>query len=223
MPLILDQGGGSTFGVITSLTIKTHPSTPVMGVSWGLATPNLDDPDIYDVAAYILSHFPHLSDSGLSGYSFLLLDTTLPLNESSTIQVATFVAGFIHFNKTDPAETIQLLTPITDNVKSRWPSYFEILTPTPYDNFEAWSAVHYDRSAAGHAQWVGSHLLDYNALTNNLTALADAYKQLNVQGVCTAYLLGGRGVINAEPRGGSNAVNPGWRKAYVHASACSST
>ena len=34
------------------------------------------------------------------------------------------------------------------------------------------------------------------------------------------YLLGGKGVADAVPRGGSDAVNPAWRKAVVHAGSC---
>ena len=216
--LIRLQGGGSTFGVITSLTIKTHPSTPVIGINWGVATANLTDPDLYNVVAWVLSQFPQLSNSGLSGYSYFLLNQTLPFGAGMEVPLAGLLASFIHFNKTDPADTMGILNPIIEHVNSTWPAYFGIIVPTPYDSFAAWYAVNYDQSAAGHDQWVGSHLLDYNALTGNLTALADAYKQMVVQGGATAYLVGGHGVMDAQPRGGSNAVNPGWRKTYVHAS-----
>ena len=40
-------------------------------------------------------------------------------------------------------------------------------------------------------------------------------------GMIDFYLLGGKGVRDAKPRGGSSAVNPGWRKALIHSRASS--
>ena len=66
---------------------------------------------------------------------------------------------------------------------------------------------------------IGSRLLDEEGLTSNLTTIKGAFKAAFPPGAVTdAYLVGGKGVMEATPRGGSNAVNPALRKAFVHTS-----
>ena len=70
---------------------------------------------------------------------------------------------------------------------------------------------------------VGSRLLDTEALTTNLTAVKVALQGFIPQGdgqSASIDLVSGKGVWNAMPRGGSDAVNPAWRKAVVHVSKC---
>jgi hypothetical protein len=62
-------------------------------------------------------------------------------------------------------------------------------------------------------------LLDEATLSGNQTALKEALKGYIGEGLTasgTLYLLGGKGVWDAQPRGGSDAVNPAWRKALGH-------
>ncbi len=73
-------------------------------------------------------------------------------------------------------------------------------------------------ASAGYHTYVGRRLLDGPALTANLTATKEAFTQFSGSGIGTAYLVAGRGVWNAQPRGGSDAASPAWRKAYIHAS-----
>lgn len=73
-------------------------------------------------------------------------------------------------------------------------------------------------SAAGLDEYVGSRLLSKEAVTSNLTAAAAAYKQFSLSGLGTAYLVSGKGVFNAKPPGGGDAVCPAWRTSYIHAS-----
>lgn len=89
--------------------------------------------------------------------------------------------------------------------------------PQAYPDFWAWYNISNGPLDAGFDQYLGSRLLDRKALTQNLTAVAAAFKAATPSGsVTSAYLVGGKGVMHAKPRGGSNAVNSAWRKAYVH-------
>jgi hypothetical protein len=67
---------------------------------------------------------------------------------------------------------------------------------------------------------VGSRLLDAEALTANLTAVKVALQGFIAPGGGQANVdfISGKGVWNAVPRGGSDAVNPAWRKALIHMS-----
>lgn len=72
---------------------------------------------------------------------------------------------------------------------------------------------------AGDDVMLGSRLLDGEALSGNRTALKQAIIQATPPNSMTqANLVAGKNVWNAQPRGGSDAINPAWRKAYVHAS-----
>jgi len=72
-----------------------------------------------------------------------------------------------------------------------------------------------DASTAGVDKVVGSWLLPADTLTDEdfkdtlMTFLGESGGRL--------YMVSGKGVWDAEPRGGGDAVNPAWRKALVHA------
>jgi hypothetical protein len=63
----------------------------------------------------------------------------------------------------------------------------------------------------------GSRLLDAKALTAG-PALKKALQAAMTPGGINPYLLGGKGVRDVVPRGGSDAVNPAWRTSLVHCS-----
>jgi hypothetical protein len=91
------------------------------------------------------------------------------------------------------------------------------VTPTLYKDFYSYYAVNNGPLNAGFDIVLGSRLLDEETLTKNLTAVIEAFKTTTPPGSTTdVYLVGGKGVQNAVPRGGSNAVNPAWRKALAH-------
>lgn len=72
---------------------------------------------------------------------------------------------------------------------------------------------------AGYDVLVGSRLLDADSLTKNQTAVIEAFETATPPGSSSqVHLVAGHGVRDAVPRGGSDAVNPAWRKALVHAS-----
>lgn len=54
-------------------------------------------------------------------------------------------------------------------------------------------------------------------MTTDLQVLKEAIKQFTPPDTSSApYLVPGKGVWDAVPRGGSNSVNPAWRKALMH-------
>jgi hypothetical protein len=119
----------------------------------------------------------------------------------------------------------RLLTPsisqYTHSSTAAYPDQFltTIVDSQTYPDFWAWWNVNPQGSeSAGGDILLGSRLLDENALSANLTALKEAIKIAGSSGTLQPYLVAGRGVQNAKPRGGSNAVNPAWRKALSHTS-----
>jgi hypothetical protein len=62
-------GGGSTFGIILSATMKAHPTPQTTHHTFFLSTKGRNyQKEFYDTAAWILSEFPRLKEAGLQGY-----------------------------------------------------------------------------------------------------------------------------------------------------------
>lgn len=216
-PSIVTQGGGSTFGVLTSVTLRTFPTPKITSRLTIIVTTNLTEPAVFDMIAYVLSQFPSLGDRGLSGYSYFFPAFPNPFDGGNTT-VTGILASTALQDSTESAMQ-DLWDPITAHITATWPSTFEIVqVPDAYPSFYAWFAEHYDTTPAGTNTVGGSRLLGAKELTANLTLNAQVFRQFSSNGAGTAFLVAGKGVHNAEPRGGSNAVNPAWRRAYVHAS-----
>jgi hypothetical protein len=183
-----------------------------------VVTTDNTNPSTFDMMAYVLSQFPSLGDSGLSGYSFLFSSFPNPFDNSSTPVPVSGMFLILTLQDQPPTTIDTVLNPLLTHLNATFPSFALITIPEEHPSFSAWYESHYDTSAAGANILIGSHLLPRSALTSNLTASASALREfVSPLGFGTAYLVSGKGVHSATPRGGSNAVNPGWRTAYVHA------
>jgi hypothetical protein len=175
---------------------------------------------IWDVTANLLSRYPELDAQGIMVYSLVARN----FSGKSGIKVpldgflATFILPGLH-----PENTSLSLTAVVSKLLSKATAAYPFqfmggVIPQTYPDFWAWYNVSNGPLDAGYDQYLGSRLLDGKALTQNLTALKEAFKAATASGSgISAYLVGGHGVMNAKPRGGGNAVNPAWRRAYVHA------
>lgn len=65
---------------------------------------------------------------------------------------------------------------------------------------------------------MSSRLLDREALTADSNATKRGLERFSAGGQATVYIVSGKGVRDARPRGGGTAVHPSWRRTYVHAS-----
>ncbi|RDA94776.1 hypothetical protein CP533_6726 [Ophiocordyceps camponoti-saundersi (nom. inval.)] len=217
----LRGGGGSTFGVITKVTMSTHPEVRVSHVRWIVAT----DPKaahLWDLIAYVVSKLPYLSDSGLSGANFI---SKSALDRASAPGLPPGMAGVTGGSNTmlnldDPNTVNTIFKPINDTLNARWPGKATLyLQSTDYPSFLAWFNVHYDGTTGGISRYIVSRLLDKEALTSDPKAIREALQAANEpKGIQALFTVAGKGVHEAKPRGG-NAVHPAWRRAYVHAGA----
>ncbi|KAM0265115.1 hypothetical protein ACHAQJ_000267 [Trichoderma viride] len=216
-------GGGSTFGIITSATLKAYPSPKVTGVTVYIITDSKES-FVFDLIAYVFSQMPSLMEQGISGYNPIAKDMESPFQEpepSIPDRVAGFMGNFI-LQDVDNHEVItEAFNPINETIQKRWPNKVQFYTTlNEYDSFLGWFDKNYDTNQAGGSEYLVSRLLDKEALTGNPQALKNALQvaiSTGSLGGMAAFMVGGKGVQEAEPRGGSNAVNPAWRTAYVHA------
>lgn len=86
------------------------------------------------------------------------------------------------------------------------------LFPSLYALYQAYA----DPSTAGTDKVVGSWLLPAETLSDN-EGFSDALRTFMGDVGARLYMVSGRGVWDVVPRGGSDAVNPAWRRALIHA------
>ncbi|KAM3504341.1 hypothetical protein MY10362_003613 [Beauveria mimosiformis] len=232
----LRGGGGSTFGVVTSFTVKTVPS-PKMTVAQFVAFTVPDSPILSDLLGYMGAQSPALMNAGLSGYDLISRSFSNPAPPGIP-GLPDHLAGFrgrlaLLDDDTRGADTVAaLLKPINDTIHRRWAGagaannnnnnnnnnkagFF--YSTTEYASFLAFFAANADTESVGDNKYLVSRLLDRDALTSDEKALGEALLAgTGPGGLSTFFLVGGKGVQEAKPAGGSNAVNSHWRNAYVH-------
>lgn len=203
--------------------MKAYPSAPLYMASAFFASAQIGTEDYWDVISRVVSQYPALDSQGISAYTFIapsFISTALHLTSAvDGFQGVFFVQG-LHPENTSQSLEASINKLFDDAMASYSPSRFiKSVTTTTFSDFWDFYSTSNGPLDAGHDQYLGSRLLDENALTQNLTSLKEAYKTASPPGsVTSVYLVSGKGVHNAKPRGGSNAVNPAWRKAYVHSS-----
>lgn len=154
----------------------------------------------------------------------MFLNSTIP-NIDSLPPINGYVMGVVLQDRDNGTRSAaSIFEPLQRNITTRWPTAMQLVFEVKeYPSFMAWWEDHHDTVVSGENYLGTSRLLDEAALSGNLTALTAAYETLadvdgRGTGIATAYLVSGRGVWNAKPRGGGNAVNPAWRKAISHTS-----
>jgi hypothetical protein len=219
-------GGGGTFGVLTKITTSVLPSPELVSMEF-LLTINYTNKASFDMISKLVSNFPTLADKGVSGYPIILHNSPWLVtyaNGSLGLDLVNGMLGKLIMIKTKNKADIEgLFTPIFKEINATWPNQMTTsMNTTYYPSFYAWWSEHFDPSPVGHENLIASRLLDTKALTGNATALKGALEKFSAGGQATVFIVSGKGVHDAKPRGGGNAVLPAWRKAYVHASESSS-
>jgi hypothetical protein len=212
-----NQGGASTFGVVTSVTMTIFPTPKVLSLDFVISGA-ASNANAFAMITHVLSQFPTLDRAGISGYPLIVRNTT-------RIQPGKYVTGImgklIMLNETDPAALMKHLEPILTHINETWEGEFSYGGQTTvFNSFYDWYEVNYDHSPAGYNSVMASRLLDAEALEGGQSedAIRDALETFAQGDLNTIFLVAGRGTWNAKPRGGGNAVTPAWRKAVVHAS-----
>ncbi|KAL3473181.1 FAD-binding domain-containing protein [Aspergillus californicus] len=210
--MALRGGGGGTFGVVTSATIKAYPTRPVLMHTLTLAPVGQNLSSFYEVMAGALTRFPELSDGGFSGNGLM----TLEGYEHSFSKLLNNSADAEAGKSTIKKQLMEYLAPYNGTGINIGSSTF-----TTFPNWQAFfngSGEHY--SAVGTSAVLPSRFFDKKSLKQqqNLrrvlatmfttatgeTAPSGAYLEL-----C---LIGGGKVLEPAPL---TSVNPAWRRTYM--------
>jgi hypothetical protein len=161
-------------------------------------------------------------DKGVRGYGWLAMNATNPTPGAPGMPDRwAGIAGAMTVFDERPEAVQDILGPLNDTVQERFYGTAVVLAleVQSYDSWLEYYDVHFDNGTTGGGAHMVSRLLDEESLTSDPEALKKALTAAtgaSEREMIDFYLLGGKGVHNAKPRGGSNSVNPGWRKAYIH-------
>lgn len=221
----LRGGGGATFGVMISATIRAFPSFRFAVIQSAIATPSSNTDNFWNGITQLFTHFPSLADAGISAYT----ETVTNFNGSDygiPFQINAFQGTFqlplLHPSNSTASltETVYALfsaVKLAGGEASGVP-WFNVTYPGEYPDFYTYYKDHNGPQDGGQNQVLASRLLDKKALTGDRTLLKNSLIGAGQSGGLTAHLVSGPGVHDtSDVPGGSNAVCPGWRKAYIHA------
>lgn len=177
---------------------------------------------VSDLLTYIVSQMPSLMEQGVSGYNIITKDMENPFQEPGLPDRIAGLLGSCILQDIESNDAItKAFNPINETIQQHWPNKVQFYTTLKqFDSFLGWFDKNYDMNSAGGSTYLVSRLLDGKALTGDSEALKNALQEVLSSGSTSsmaAYMVAGKGVQEATPRGGSNAVNPAWRTAYVHA------
>jgi hypothetical protein len=188
------------------VTVRTVPSTPIAVYDFAIKVkPN--STAYWDSVVYLLAQFPTLSDSNVAAFTYLYPNAS---------GLATFEAIFVLYDPPSANTLEDLLSPFLSHVNETYSNQINTTaTSNTFPQFYDLFLEYADDKGAGVDKVVGSRLLPPEILTEDdfsgalMEFLGDAGGRL--------YMISGKGVWNAKPRGGGNAINPAWRKTLIHA------
>ncbi|EPS38898.1 hypothetical protein H072_7337 [Dactylellina haptotyla CBS 200.50] len=209
----LRGGGGGTFGVVTSATLKTYPTQPI---NLMIQTFNMtsNDTDIFwEFMGYVNSQIPRISRAGLMGYTFMYGDGTGKFGYAAALHM---VNGSIEAG-TEALQPIYDIA-LTDKYKDHIVGQQRNVT---FPDFATYFLFFFQEENVGSTAVLPSRLLDERALTEDPVFFATTLKKMfnGYVGAYLSHIVAGPGV--AQYKNASMALNPAWRRTYSHLIAAS--
>ncbi|KAK6527357.1 hypothetical protein TWF281_010537 [Arthrobotrys megalospora] len=210
----LRGGGPSTFGVVTSATVKLFPSKPwyTQTVLFNLSTIDTPREIFHEAITYVHTQIPRLNDGGLMGYYFVVNGT-----ESGGESSSPAFAAILYMLNGTAAKSERLLAPTLAEFSTRFGKNTNVaLINQTYPTFYSYFKDNFvDYAVASGAPILASRLLTRRSLTENVPLLHDTLKRnFETTGILQGHIVAGPGV--AQHKNTSMALNPAWRETYSH-------
>lgn len=200
----LRGGGGSTFGVVTSITVKAYPDIPVTASTFSFTVgEEITTENFWKGVRLYFDYFPSFSAQGIYAYFFILNGATNPtflmqpfwapgksLDETNAL-LAPWFAQLRALNITFDPRTVYY-----DSFYTGWMSSFPL---------EAVSKTHV---ATGSRLWPKENW-------NTTTAVENTFNAVKTSSTSGLTIIGF--IIDPNLKNGGNpdnAVNPAWRNTY---------
>ncbi|EAW11671.1 FAD-dependent oxidoreductase [Aspergillus clavatus NRRL 1] len=195
----LSGGGGGTYGVVYSMTVKAFPDFPVTGVVLQFDTKNTSSKDFFQAVSYYHRDLPTYTAAGgmaiaqITRSSFLLTPLTLP--NKTTEEARSLIAPFIH-----ELETLHIPYQLNITQSATYLEHYKkLIEPNPTQLVQ-------------NGQY-GGRLLPLNVIESNNTQLTEAVKTITQDGVVFVGI--GLNVSSSVVGDVWNSVLPAWRTAAL--------
>lgn len=196
----LSGGGGGTYGVVISMTVKVYPEATVGGATLQMAAASTTQEKFNQAVSQFHALLPKMIDQGamvvyiLESAAFII-DPVTVYNSTAAYVRDTVLAPFI-------AVLADLGIPLSVSYTelSYYDHYNTYMGPLPNGNI-----------GVGESQY-GSRLIPRSVLENDNDALQAVLQNLTAHGVQAV----GSSASFAMPAGVNNSVLPAWRETTVH-------
>ena len=196
----LSGGGPSTYGIVTSVTVRAYPSLTIGGARIQLASAYTTPDNFYKAVSIFHSLIPRFTDAGavlayLVSKDYLVLGSATVYN-SSAAYVQNMLTPF-----TSALRNLSIPFSQTYTEQSYRDHYNQYFGPLPYGAYEV-AAYNF-----------GGRLIPRSVLESNNPGYSAVVRNLTEHGATL-----GNVALNASkiPSGVSNSVFAGWRKASIH-------
>lgn len=212
----LRGGGGSTFAVMVSVTIKAYPQLSATMQSYSFATSANSD-TYWSLVAYFHTQVARISEAGGMGYHYVVPGSSL--GDPSLAESQVLAGLWVFPNKTEEHVNKTLLPLYEEVAKADWA--VDPIHPQANNTFVPNIIAYLANGTpenAGVSGRLGSWLVDGPGLSN-FTELKEQFRTaVPAQSILISHVIAGPGVRDATKNmpGGENAVLPAWRKAYTH-------
>lgn len=194
------SGGGSGYGVITSMTVKVHPGATIGGAQIQVAAAFTTQENFNKLVSGFHAMLPAMIDKGAM-VIYLLNNEVFELNPVTVYNsTAAYVENIVLAPFTALLNELEIPASITYTELSYYDHYNTYMGPLPNGNL-----------AVGDFNY-GSRLIPRNVLENNNDALQAVLQNLTAHGVLAV----GSSASYVRPAGVNNAVLPAWRNTTVH-------
>lgn len=196
----LSGGGPGTYGVVISLTVRTHTPGIFGGASLGFSSAGLSNDTYWNTIAYWQSLQPALVDAGT---------TTIALVLTSGFQILPFTAPGASIN-----QTRQLLAPFTNYLTAHNITYSLNVTSLPFlEHYKTYLGP-FPFGSQPTAQLTGGRLIPRSVVTKTNAALTSTFRTIvESSPFYLAILSLNAGHPLREKPVAANAVLPAWRDA----------
>ncbi|GAB7352182.1 hypothetical protein MBLNU459_g2661t1 [Dothideomycetes sp. NU459] len=193
----LSGGGGGTYGVVVSLTVKAHQDGPVSGANLTFTNAGVSQEAYYSAIETFHASLPAIVDAGAMSVWYFT---------NSSFSISPLTGPDV-----SAADMRTLLQPLTDKLAELNINYTSYVADFP--SYLAQFMAMQSPIEVGIAQY-GGRLIPRSVVTANNSALTAAYRAINDDG--GLFIGVGLNVAQQQQTNSlDNAVNPGWRTALI--------